>query len=126
VLESNPSNRECMLEIDPREFIGIMERWMLVYCPRGDEVVPGLSAADAAAMDLPTLVFRGGASDLNHPRATSEAIAATLPDARLVEPPWGDTEWLDRQAARAKGESLFARWPLLAPQLVEWAGDVLG
>ena len=33
---------------------------MLVYCPCGDEVVPGLSADDAAALTVPTLVFRSG------------------------------------------------------------------
>ena len=41
--------------------------------------------------------------------------------AELVEPPWGDREWLERQAAYAAGEGLFARWPLLAPQLLAWA-----
>ncbi len=83
VLERNPSNRDRMLELDPQAFIATMERWMLVYCPCGDEVVPGLSAEDAAAMQLPTLVFRGGRSDINHPRATSEAIAAAVPGAAV-------------------------------------------
>ena len=46
-----------------------------------------------------------------------------LPQARLVEPPWGDREWLERQGARDEG--LFARWPLLAPTLLEWQGEVL-
>lgn len=126
VLARNPGNRRRFLELDPQEFIATMERWMLVYCPCHDEVVPGLTAEDAAALDVPTLVFRSGASDLNHPRATSEAVAAALPNARLVDPPWGDREWLDRQAARAQGGSLFERWPLLAPQLLAWADEVLG
>jgi pimeloyl-ACP methyl ester carboxylesterase len=123
-IERNPGNRDRFLALDPEDFIETMERWMLVYCPCGDEVVPGLSAAGAKAMTLPTMVFRSGASDLNHTRATSEAIAATLPNARLVEPPWGDNEWNDRQAARAGGESLFARWPLLAPQLLDWSATL--
>ena len=127
VLERNPANRDRMLAMDPGTFIDTMERWMLVYCPCGDEVVPGLSSQDAAELKVPALVFRSGASDVNHPRATSEAVAVALPNVRLVEPPWGDREWLDRQAARAKdGEALFARWPLLAPQLLEWADDVVG
>lgn len=125
VLERNPANRDRMLAMDPATFIAVLERWMLVYWPSPDEVVPGLSTADAAAMDLPALVFRSGASDLNHPRVTSEQVAAALPRARLVEPPWGDREWLERQAGRAQGGSLFQRWPLLAPQLVAWADEAL-
>ncbi len=57
----------------------------------------------------------------HHTRATSEALAWLLPRARLVEPPWGDREWIERQEARDEG--LFARWPLLAPQLLEWQAD---
>jgi hypothetical protein len=99
---------------------------MLVYWPSDDEVVPGLSYDAAAAIAVPSLVFRSGESDLNHPRVTSEAVARALPDSRLVEPPWGDREWLERQASRKSGGTLFERWPLLAPQLVEWADEVLG
>jgi pimeloyl-ACP methyl ester carboxylesterase len=126
VLERNPSNRRRFLDQDPKEFITTMERWMAVYCPSTDEVVPGLSLADARALDLPTLVFRSGASDPHHTRATSEQLAAVLPAARLVEPPWGDREWLERQEARLEGEGLFARWPLLAPTLQDWVSDALG
>jgi pimeloyl-ACP methyl ester carboxylesterase len=126
VLDRNPDNRARFLAQDRDTFIETMERWMLVYCPCGDEVVPGLADDEAGALDIPTLVFRSGASDVNHTRATSERLADVLPNARLVEPPWGDTEWIERQAARTSGEApgLFVRWPLLAPQLVEWADGI--
>jgi pimeloyl-ACP methyl ester carboxylesterase len=126
VLERNPGNRQRFLDQDPAVFLSTFERWMAAYCPCGDELVPGLSDEDARALDLPTLVFRSGASDLNHRRETSEQVAALLPRARLVEPPWGDTEWTERQAARNAGEAagLFVRWPLLAPVLHDWAGAV--
>ena len=128
VLERNPDNRERFLAEDPARFVETMERWMVAYCPCGDELVPGLPDDDARALDLPSLVFRSGASDVHHTRATSERIAELLPNARLVEPPWGDTEWLERQAARTSGEAdgLFVRWPLLAPQLLAWADEALG
>lgn len=123
VLGRNPRNRERFLAHDPAEFIATLERWMAAYCPCGDELVPGLPDDDARAVDVPALVFRSGAADLNHPRATSEEVAAALPRASLVEPPWGDDEWPQRQAARNAGEApgLFVRWPLLAPPLLDWA-----
>jgi pimeloyl-ACP methyl ester carboxylesterase len=125
VLERNPSNRQRFLDQDRDEFIATMERWMLAYCPCGDELVPGLPSADARVLDLPALVFRSGESDAYHTRTTSEQVAAALPNARLVEPPWGDREWIERGEAReASGGSLFERWHLLVPQLTEWSREV--
>ncbi len=126
-IRRNPRNRQRFLDQDPGEFIETMERWMLVYCPCTDELVPGLSEEEARAMDLPTLVLRSGVSDLNHTRATSEQVAAGLPNARLIDPPWGEDEWNERSAARpgGRGEGLFVGWPKLAPVLLEWAGEVI-
>ncbi len=127
VIGRNPANRQRILDQDRAAFLATMERWMASYYPRPDEPVPGLSRAEAAAIDVPTLVFRSGESDWWHPRATSEAVADVLPNARLVEPPWPDTEWIDGTARRARGEQQgpFERWPLLAPQLLGWADDAL-
>jgi pimeloyl-ACP methyl ester carboxylesterase len=127
VTERNPGNRNRILEQERGPFVEAMERWMLTYCPCGDELVPGLPDADARRLDVPALVFRSGASDPHHTRATSEEVARLLPNARLVEPPWGDREWLERQVALTSGEAdgLFVRWPLLAPLLEEWAASSL-
>jgi pimeloyl-ACP methyl ester carboxylesterase len=125
-LSRNPSNRQRILDQDRAEFVRTMERWMLVYYPRDDQLVPGVDDADAARITMPTIVFRSGESDAWHTRATSEAVAAGLPNAQLVEPPWGDREWLDRSAARLSGEgALFGRWPLLAEPLLAWAKEEL-
>jgi pimeloyl-ACP methyl ester carboxylesterase len=128
VLERNPANRQRFLDQDPAEFIATMERWMAAYCACGEQLIPGLQDADARRLEVPALVFRSGASDFNHTRATSELLAGLLPNARLVEPPWADGEWNERSAARpgGRGEGLFAGWPRLAPMLDEWAGEVLG
>jgi pimeloyl-ACP methyl ester carboxylesterase len=122
VLERNPGNRQRFLDLDPREFIDTLERWMRVYCPDPKATIPGLPDAACAALDVPTLVFRSGASDPYHTRATSEQLHKMIPGAQLVEPPWGDREWIERSnAARAGTGGLFERWPLLAPQLLEFA-----
>ena len=127
VLEANPGNRALFLAQDPKEFLATMERWMVAYCPCGDELVPGLPDTVGRALDVPALVFRSGSTDVNHTRATSEAVAALLPNARLVEPPWGNNEWNERSAARTggAGEGLFVGWPKLAPVLQDWAEATL-
>jgi pimeloyl-ACP methyl ester carboxylesterase len=127
VIASNPANRDIFLAQDREEFLATMERWMAVYCPSDDTLIPGLNDSEARSLDIPTLVFRSGASDYNHTRATSESLAKLLPNARLVEPPWPDTEWNDRSSARAGGvgEGLFVGWPALAPVLHDWAQEAL-
>jgi pimeloyl-ACP methyl ester carboxylesterase len=125
VLERNPRNRDLFLTQEPREFIATLERWMLVYCPDPDQPVPGLSAAECARVNVPTLIFRSGASDPHHTRQTSERLHELIPGSRLVEPPWPDDEWNQRGVAARDGTgSLFERWPLLAPQLLDFSGGV--
>lgn len=121
-LNRNPNNRKLLLAQDPKTFIKTMEDWMVVYCPREGELVPGVPDEDVKAFDRPAMVFRSGVSDLNHTRGTSEGLAALLPNSELVEPPWPDTEWNDRHHTASEG--LFARWPLLAPQLTAWAATI--
>lgn len=127
VTKRNPENRQRILDQDRKTFVDTMERWMRAYYPREGEVVPGLSDDRARSIKLPTLVFRSGEADAYHTRATSEAVAALIPGARLVEPPWPDAEWHDGQVRRAHGEQrgAFERWPLLAPQLLDWAKEAL-
>ena len=97
---------------------------MLVYCPDPQAMLPGLPDDALAAFTVPTLVFRSGASDPYHTRATSEGVQGLIRGSRLVEPPWGDREWIERQGVHEEG--LFARWPKLAPQLLEWQAATVG
>ena len=109
---ANPGNRERFLSMDRQEFIDVMDRWMLAYCPCDDSLVPGLDDDDVARLAVPILVFRSGVSDMSHTRATSEALAAGLPGAELVEPPWGD-DGVER-ASSGGGAGRFALRPLAA------------
>ncbi len=125
VTSRNPRNRQRFLDQDPVQFRATMQRWMHAYCSCRDPLVPGLTDEQARALDIPVLVFRSGASDPHHPRETSERIAANLARSQLVEPPWGDREWLERGEARDQGGTLFERWHLLVPQLVSWAEETI-
>jgi pimeloyl-ACP methyl ester carboxylesterase len=119
VLERNAGNRERFLSMDRLAFIEVMERWMMAYYPcNPSDLVPGLHDEDISRLDMPIRVYRSGSTDLNHPRVTSERLAAGLPGAVLVEPPWGDNEWNERGAVRSSPR--FIRWPLLVPGLLEW------
>ncbi len=125
VIRRNPGNRDRFLAQDPKEFRETMERWGHAYCACGDALVAGLSVEETAAMTVPILIFRSGESDMAHTRATSERLAANLPNSKLVEPPWGDREWMDRGDSSAAGGALFENWYRLTPQLIEWADEFI-
>ena len=92
--------------------------------PLGVESINALFVTHAHADHLgrvPLLVDRG----FTGPIFMTEATAALLPRARLVDPPWGDREWLERgEDHAANGNGLFRRWHLLTPQLVEFEDSI--
>ena len=123
----NPVNRDRMLAMDPREFAARMEAWGPTFLEPADSPVPGMTPADFAGIAVPTLVFRGSATDTAHPRRTSERVHELIPGSRLEEPPWGDEEWNERTAenrAAAAGDRLFRNWPRLAGPLSEFLDSV--
>lgn len=120
VLSSNPGNKQRLLSQDPKQFIDTLQRWMLAMCP-GDELVVGMSNAEVRkVVDCPALIFRSGFSDMFHPRAASDELAALLPNVQYVDPPWPDTEWID-----GTPQTLFRSWPKLAPILHDWANQTI-
>ena len=118
-LSRNPRNRDRFLSLDPDGFVATMRRWADAYLPI-DAPIPCVTRSELQSLRLPVTVLRSGKSDLHHPRETSEAVAALIPGARLQEPPWHDTEWLERLDASIAGrEPLFCHLPLLAPQVLQ-------
>jgi pimeloyl-ACP methyl ester carboxylesterase len=120
-LSRNPDNRAKLLNLDENAFIETMKLWAKSFLPSTDSPVPGTSAEQLNALKIPTMVLRSGHSDFHHPRESSEALHSLIPGAQIADPPWDDREWLDRLKAQAAGEGLFARWPLLAPQILAFA-----
>jgi pimeloyl-ACP methyl ester carboxylesterase len=121
-ISRNPAARDSLLRQDPANFVRVMKKWAEAYFPRENSPVPGSLPAQLATLKMPVMVLRSGLSDIHHPRETSEALHAMIPGSSIAEPPWGDREWIDRGLAAARGEGLFARWPLLAPQILQFAG----
>ncbi|HKT54313.1 MAG TPA: alpha/beta hydrolase [Caulobacteraceae bacterium] len=114
----NPGNRARLLAQDPNTFIETMQRWCAAFFPSPGSPVPGLSVKDFGRLSAPTLVLRSSGSDIFHTRQTSEEVCRLIRGAALAEPPWGDREFIERMA----GRDFFARWPLMAPQILEFAG----
>jgi pimeloyl-ACP methyl ester carboxylesterase len=123
-IERNPDNRQRFLRQDTAAFIEKMEAWGAAFLADQSGPVPGLVPAELAALKMPVMVLRNGRLDVFHPRKVSDAVHAMIPGARTADPPWGDREWHDRMEVKAAtGEGWYARWPLLAPQILEFANS---
>lgn len=121
LIRRNPANREKILSQDVETFCATMQRWGATFLPEPGSPVPGLTPEDYKKITAPVLVFRSGQSDPHHPRYTSEQVHELLPNSTMVEPPWGDREWIDRMLDQGGG--LFKSWGMLAPQLAEFDKD---
>jgi pimeloyl-ACP methyl ester carboxylesterase len=121
-LARNPANRERMLAMDPDDFAAVMERWGPHFLQPADSPVPGLTAGDFAKIEVPTLIFRSSATDLSHARHTTEWAHELIAGSQLVEPPFHPDEWNEQSGkTQSTGENvLFANWPGLAPQLLQF------
>lgn len=120
-LSRNPRNRDYLLGLDPEEFIATMERWISAFIPSSTSPVPGMTEEDFARISMPTLITRGGESDIWHPAALSEWVHRLIPQSELVLPPWHDEAPMQRlTAAATTGSSVFLDWPMLAPQILEF------
>jgi pimeloyl-ACP methyl ester carboxylesterase len=119
MVAANPKNRDRLLAIGAEEFEDVMWRWFDAYVPKSNEPIPGVSDHEFAAIDVPTLIIRGGEQDIDHPKRTSFEIHALIKGSRLIEPPWAEDAWEQAVLASAAGTgNIFDPWVEAAPQLL--------
>jgi pimeloyl-ACP methyl ester carboxylesterase len=126
VVSRNPRNREILLRQDPAEFMAKMNAWGAALLPKEGSPVADFKTSDLNALRMPVMILRSGKSDFYHPRVVTEALHAAIPGSQLVEPPFPDREFTNLMAEVAKtgqGGDLFARWPMLAPQILSFANS---
>lgn len=121
LIARTPHNRDILMRQEPAAFMDKMTAWGKSFMPRESSPVPDQMPSDLRALGMPVMILRSSASDPSHPRATSEAVHALIPGARIAEPPWGDREFLDRMSGFARGEGIFKNWAMLAPQILDFA-----
>lgn len=120
----NPKNRDIILAQEPKAFIARMQQWAAAYAYSETSPVPGMGPEGFARLTMPVWIFRSGQSDMSHTRRTSEWLHDCIPHSKLVEPPWPDQEWNNVSLIpNDPGRGRFERWPLLAPQIVNFLDD---
>lgn len=81
LIAAHPSNRERLLNADPKAVIAAMTRWSDGFIREASLPVIGASAEQLRSIKAPACVIPG--NDNTHPKSAGEELAKLLPDATL-------------------------------------------
>ncbi|WP_039823086.1 alpha/beta fold hydrolase [Nocardia testacea] len=126
-IAQNPDNEQRLRALDPAEFVKLSLRWLNAYVPKPGQTIPGVDDEMFERIRVPTLIIRGGANDLDHPKRTSLEVSCLIEGSVLIDPPWPEDAWERAMEDRARGRvqqyNMFDTWVLAAPQILEFLGD---
>jgi 2-hydroxy-6-oxonona-2,4-dienedioate hydrolase len=121
-IAENPDNEARLLALDGAEFIKLSLRWLNAYVPKPGQTLPGVDDELFDRITVPTLIIRGGADDLDHPKRTSLEISCLITGSELIDPPWPEDAWeraLEARMAEPGGPyRMFDTWVQAAPAIL--------
>ncbi|MDP3950428.1 alpha/beta fold hydrolase [Microbacterium sp.] len=124
LVAASPRNEQRLRDLGAEEFERVMWRWFEAYMPKPNEAIPGVQDHKFASIDKPTLIVRGGANDIDHPRRTSFEVHALIPGSRLIDPPWPEDAWERSQELRDAGKGgIFDPWMLAVPTFLDFIDE---
>ncbi|MGW0173712.1 alpha/beta fold hydrolase [Rhodococcus sp. NPDC003322] len=123
-IEKNPANKQRLLDLDRDEFIKLSLRWLNSYVPRPGQTIPGVDDEMFDRIQVPTLIIRGGAKDLDHPKRTSLEVSCLIEGSTLIDPPWPEDAWErafeERSTGKVDRPNMFDTWVLAAPAILDF------
>jgi pimeloyl-ACP methyl ester carboxylesterase len=109
----NPANVHRLLSLDPVRFARTKETWATEL--RQEDAMPGHRDSDLQRIAQPVWIVNG--IDDSHPPDRAERVAALLPDASLIRPPYTTEDW---HAVRHGDLVLYGSLPEVGPLLREF------
>jgi 2-hydroxy-6-oxonona-2,4-dienedioate hydrolase len=126
LIDANPKNRDRILALDPQEFERTMFRWLGAFVTKPGQTIPGVDDEMFHNIMVPTLIIRGGAKDVDHPKRTSLEVSCLIEGSTLIDPPWPEDAWeqaaKDRAAGKVDHYNMFDTWVLAAPRILDFVG----
>jgi 2-hydroxy-6-oxonona-2,4-dienedioate hydrolase len=127
LIEANPKNRDRLLDLSAEDFERGMHRWLNAYVPKPGQTIPGVEDEMFQRIQIPTLIIRGGAKDIDHPKRTSLEVSCLIEGSKLIDPPWPEDAWeqagKDRAAGKTTEYPMFRSWVLAAPVILDFVGQ---
>jgi 2-hydroxy-6-oxonona-2,4-dienedioate hydrolase len=126
-IAGNPDNERRLRALDSAEFVKLSLRWLNAYVPKPGQTIPGVDDEMFERIRVPTLIIRGGAKDMDHPKRTSLEVSCLIEGSTLIDPPWPEDAWErameDRAQGRVQQYNMFDTWVLAAPEILKFLGE---
>jgi 2-hydroxy-6-oxonona-2,4-dienedioate hydrolase len=123
-IKANPANAERILAQDPDIFLKTLLRWLNAYVSKPGQTIPGVEDDLFERIQVPTLIIRGGAKDMDHPKRTSLEVSTLIEGSALIDPPWPEDAWERAMEDRASGKvdryNMFDTWVQAAPAILDF------
>ncbi|MSQ06117.1 MAG: alpha/beta hydrolase [Dehalococcoidia bacterium] len=90
-IKDNPSNRDRLMSLDPKEFCSVMRRWQASFSrpnPVGD-----LTEAEVRSVKCPTYIFEGNTPDDVHHKSAAENTHRMVAGSEMHPSAWTHQEW---------------------------------
>jgi pimeloyl-ACP methyl ester carboxylesterase len=121
LIQVNPGNQDRLVAIGAEEIEQVMLRWLNAFIPKPGQTIPGVDDDLFRRIQVPTLIIRNGAKDINHPKRTTLEVSCLIEGSKLIEPPWPEDAWEREVKLRVKGQAnIFDYWLGGAPAIVEF------
>ncbi len=80
-IRERPENRERLMTMDPKRFIGVMSDWNRSFLEGAEKPVIGATEAEIRSIRAPACIVPG--NDLSHLRSAAENLGRLMPDAEV-------------------------------------------
>ena len=89
-IAANPANRDYLMQLDPHEYIRVMQHWLDIFLSGPRAPVMGLGDAQLASIKVPVLIVPG--NDQTHASGNGRAAHQLIPGSELFELPLTDQD----------------------------------
>ena len=89
-ITANPANRDYLMQMDPKEYIRVMQHWLDIFLCGPRAPVMGLTNAQLASIKVPVIIVPG--NDNTHASANGLAAVKLIPGCELFELPITDQD----------------------------------
>lgn len=89
-IAANPANRDRLMAMHPAQYIRVMEHWLSIFLQGPRAPVMGLTDAQLASIEVPTLIVPG--NDNTHASGNGLAAHKLIPGSELFQLPIQDQD----------------------------------